>query len=423
MNFLDELRWRGLLADISAGMEEHLRQPRCGYLGFDPTAASLHVGNLVPIMLLVHFQRAGHKPIALIGGATALIGDPSGKSDERPLLDRETVEHNQKAIEAQLRRFMDFSNAPNGAVLLNNQAWLSSMKLLDFLRDVGKHSTISYMMSKESVRARMDSGLSFTEFSYQLLQAYDFYYLSQHYGCTVQMGGADQWGNITAGIELSRKLGGPHLYGLTSPLLTRPDGKKFGKSEEGNVWLDARLTSPYRFYQFWINLSDEEAARCLRIFSLLPREEIEMLEQQHRLQPERRIIQEFLAKDLTTRVHSAQEAKRAAHTAAILFGHGLADELRQLKADDFEMIRETLPHGILSRTTLERGLDVIKLAVDETGFLSSRSEARRLLQSQGISVNKTPVTANDMIGVNHLLCDRYLLLQKGKKNYFLVVVE
>lgn len=344
MNFIEELRWRELLFDSTPGIEEHLHNvPRSGYVGFDPSAPSLHIGNLVQIMLLVHFQRAGHKPVALVGGATGMIGDPSGKSEERKLLNEETIREYEEKIKNQLSRFLDFSKEVNPATIENNYTWFKDIRVLDFLRDVGKHLTVNYMLAKDSVKNRLESGISYTEFSYQLMQGYDFYWLNQHRGCTIQMGGSDQWGNITAGLELTRRKSGRELFAVTSPLITRADGKKFGKTEEGTIWLDASMTSPYKFYQFWLNVADEEASKYIRFFSLLSREEIELVEQQHLQAPHQRALQQALAKDITVRVHSAEDYQAALRASKILFGHTTEDELRSLSNRDFEEIFEGVP--------------------------------------------------------------------------------
>jgi tyrosyl-tRNA synthetase len=421
MNFLEELRWRGLLFDSTPGTDEHLASGiRTGYVGFDPSAPSLHIGNLVQIMLLVHFQRSGHKPIALVGGATGMIGDPSGKSEERNLQSEEVIRFNEGKIKVQLSRFLDFDSRTNPAVIANNFEWFRDFRLLDFLRDTGKHLTVNYMLAKESVKGRMETGISFTEFSYQLLQAFDFYWLNKHFGCTLQMGGSDQWGNITSGIELTRRKSGHDLFAVTSPLITRADGKKFGKTEQGNIWLEASLTSPYKFYQFWINVADDDAARYIRIFTLLSAEEIRDLEVRHLKSPDERILQKALAEEITVRVHSREDYHSAVRASGILFGKSTQEELRQLNNRDFEEVFEGVPSKNISRSVVEKGIDIIHLLVDETGFFPSRGEARRTIQSNGVSVNKKVVTETEIISGDHLINSKYLVIQKGKKSYFLV---
>jgi tyrosyl-tRNA synthetase len=424
MSFIEELRWRGLLFDSTPGAEDHLNKGiRGGYVGFDPSAPSLHIGNLVQIMLLVHFQKAGHKPIALVGGATGMIGDPSGKAEERKLLSEETIREYEVKIKNQLSKFLDFEDKKNAATLENNYQWFKEIKVLDFLRDVGKHLTVNYMIAKDSVKNRLESGISFTEFSYQLLQGYDFYWLNQHRDCTLQMGGSDQWGNIVAGIELTRRKSGNELHAVTSPLITRADGKKFGKTEEGTVWLDSTMTSPYKFYQFWLNVADEDASKYIRIFSLLSEGEIETIEQHHQQAPHLRALQQALAKDITVRVHSLEDYNAAVRASKILFGQTTQDELRSLTDRDFEEIFEGVPTKKISRNIFESGVDVMRLLVDETQFFPSKGEARRTIESNGAAVNKQTVALDHIIKSDQLINSRYLLLQKGKKNYFLVIAE
>ncbi|MBK9732444.1 MAG: tyrosine--tRNA ligase [Chitinophagaceae bacterium] len=423
MNFIEELKWRGLYFDTTPGTEEHLSSgSRIGYIGFDPSAPSLGIGNLVQIMLLTHFQRAGHKPIALVGGATGMIGDPSGKSEERKLLSEETIRANEEKIKLQLGKFLDFTGV-NAATIENNYQWYKDMTVLEFLREAGKHLTVNYMMAKDSVKSRLETGISYTEFTYQLLQGYDYYWLNSHRDCTLQMGGSDQWGNITAGIELSRRKSGNEVFAVTSPLITQSDGKKFGKSEKGNVFLDAAMTSPYKFYQFWLNVSDEDAAKYLRIFTLMNKEEIEAMEASHVKEPHLRLLQQALAKDITIRVHSAEDYNQAIRASKILFGQSTGEELQLLTDRDFEEIFEGVPTKKISRSLLENGLEVMKLLVDETQFLPSRSDARRIIQGNGASINKKNISPEEKINTSHLINDRYLLLQKGKKNYFLVIAE
>ncbi|HYV95783.1 MAG TPA: tyrosine--tRNA ligase [Chitinophagales bacterium] len=424
MNFIEELRWRGLLFDSTPGTEEHLNTGmRSGYVGFDPSAPSLHIGSLVQIMLLVHFQRAGHKPIALVGGATGMIGDPSGKSEERKLLNEETIRGYAEKIKIQLSRFLDFGSSGNAASLENNYEWFREIKVLDFLRDVGKHLTVNYMMAKDSVKSRLESGISFTEFSYQLLQGYDFYWLNQHRDCTMQMGGSDQWGNIVAGIELTRRKSGNELFAVTSQLIMRADGKKLGKTEEGAVWLDAAMTSPYKFYQYWINVTDEDAAKYIRYFSLLSKEEIDAIEAAHALEPGKRYLQQKLAEDITVRVHSREDYDAAVRASGILFGKSTGDDLHSLSNRDFEEIFEGVPTKKLSKSLFENGIDVMKLLVDDTQFFPSKGEARRTIESRGAAVNKQTISLDYIVKSEQLINNRYLVLQKGKKNYFLVIAE
>ncbi|MEO6168411.1 MAG: tyrosine--tRNA ligase [Chitinophagales bacterium] len=423
MIFIEELKWRGLYFDATPGAEEHLNTgSRIGYIGFDPSAPSLGIGNLVQIMLLTHFQRAGHKPIALVGGATGMIGDPSGKSEERKLLSEEIIRANEEKIKQQLSKFLDFTGT-NAATIENNFQWYKNMTVLEFLRDAGKHLTVNYMMAKDSVKSRLDTGISYTEFTYQLLQGYDYYWLNNHRGCTLQMGGSDQWGNITAGIELSRRKSGNEVYAITSPLITQSDGKKFGKSEKGNVFLDAAITSPYKFYQFWLNVTDADAARYLKIFTLLTKEEIETMEATHLAEPHLRLLQQALAKDMTIRVHSEDDYLQAIRASKILFGQSTGEELHSLNDRDFEEIFEGVPSKKISKSLLDEGIDVMQLMVDETQFFPSRGEARRIIQGNGASVNKKIVGLNQIIKTAELINNRYLLLQKGKKNYFLVIAE
>lgn len=423
MNFIEELKWRGLYFDATPGTEAHLESSsRTGYIGFDPSAPSLGIGNLVQIMLLTHFQRAGHKPIALVGGATGMIGDPSGKTEERKLLSEDAIRANEEKIKQQLSRFLDFEGA-NAATIENNYEWYKSMTVLDFLRDVGKHLTVNYMMAKDSVKSRLETGISYTEFTYQLLQGYDFYWLNSHRGCTLQMGGSDQWGNITAGIELARRKSAQEVYAVTSPLITQSDGKKFGKSEKGNVFLDPAMTSPYKFYQFWLNVSDEDAGKYLRVFTLLSKAEIEAMEKEHTAAPHLRLLQQALAKDITTRVHSAGDLQQAIRASKILFGQATGEELQMLTDRDFEEIFEGVPTKKISKTLLDGGIEVMKLLVDETQFLPSRGEARRIIQGNGAFINKKNITLDELVNTGNLINNRYLLLQKGKKNYFLVIAE
>ncbi|AXT62251.1 tyrosine--tRNA ligase [Aquimarina sp. AD10] len=425
-NFIEELKWRGMLHDAMPGTEEYLmEQMRAAYVGFDPTADSLHIGNLVPIMLLAHYQRAGHKPFALVGGATGMIGDPSGKSAERNLLDEKTLRHNQEAIKAQLARFLDFeSNEANAAVLVNNYDWMKNFSFLEFIRDVGKHITVNYMMAKDSVKNRISSessdGMSFTEFTYQLVQGYDFLHLYKEHDCTLQMGGSDQWGNITTGTELIRRIGGGKGYALTCPLITKSDGSKFGKSEGGNVWLDAKRTSPYKFYQYWLNTSDEDAEKYIKIFTFLTKEEIESLILEHKEAPHLRILQKKLADEVTVIVHSQEDLDNAIKASAILFGKSTSADLKDLDEATFLDVFDGVPQSELPREILTEGLNIIGALAEKTGFLKSNGEARRALKENSISVNKEKVTDSYAISESDLINDMFILLQRGRRNYFVI---
>jgi len=424
MNFVEELKWRGMIQDITPGTEAQLqKEMTAAYVGFDPTADSLHIGNLVPIMLLAQFQRCGHKPIALVGGATGMIGDPSGKSEERKLLDEKTIQHNLDCQKKQLRQFLDFdSGKANQALMVNNFDWFKEMHFLQFLRDAGKHISVSYMMAKESVKKRLETGISFTEFSYQLIQAFDFYYLNTHHDCKMQMGGSDQWGNIVSGTELIRRKSGNEAFALTCPLITKADGSKFGKSEGGNVWLDAEKTSPYEFYQFWLNASDEDAAKYLRIFTFKPQDEIKSLEEAHSEAPHQRKLQKALAEDLTTRVHSQKALDNAVLASSILFGNATTEQLKTLSESDLLSVFKGVPQSDLPRAEVESGLDIIRLSVEFTDAFNSNGEARRMLQNNGLSLNKEKVGMDRVIVIEDLILNKYLLLQKGKKKYYLIRV-
>ena len=428
-NFIEELRWRGMIQDIMPETEQHLMEGlRAAYVGFDPTADSLHIGNLVSVMMLRHFQNCGHKPYALVGGATGMIGDPSGKSAERNLLTEEVLAHNIKGIQKQLAKFLDFeSEAPNRAELVNNYDWMKEFSFLSFIRDIGKHITVNYMMAKDSVKKRFDpnentDGMSFTEFSYQLLQGYDFLHLYRQKGLTLQMGGSDQWGNITTGTELIRRIAGGKAYALTCPLITKADGTKFGKSEGGNVWLDAEKTSPYKFYQYWINVSDEDAQRYIKIFTMLSREEIEQLISEHQAAPHLRILQNKLAEELTTLVHGREELQKAQKASQILFGNSTSDDLRQLDAKTFLEVFDGVPQAEVTRADIAAGLDMIAALSAKTGFIASNSEARRALKEKSIAVNKEKVEESYIIGEKDIIDDKFVLLQRGKKNYFVIVI-
>ncbi len=419
MDFLEELRWRGMLHDVMPGTDEQLKKEMTlGYVGFDPTADSLHIGNLVPIMLLVHFQRAGHKPIALVGGATGMVGDPSGKSNERNMLDIDTLNHNLSCQKAQLEKFLDFDCGANSAEIVNNYDWFKDISFLDFIRDVGKHITVNYMMAKDSVKKRLEgNGMSFTEFTYQLVQGYDFYHLWKERNCLLQFGGSDQWGNIVTGTELVRRKGGGQAFACTATLITKADGSKFGKSEGGNVWIDPKKTSPYKFYQYWLNASDEDAKKYIRIFTLKDQASIEAIEAEHDQSPEQRILQKALAEDITLRIHG-EEALEMAHKASnILFGKSTAEDLKSISEDDFLSIFSGVPQSEISMEELKSGLGIIDALSAKSGFLKSNGEARRALKENSISVNKTKVNDQYMLGERDLLSQRYVLLQRGKKSY------
>ena len=425
MNFVEELRWRGMLHDIMPGTEELFnKEVTSVYLGIDPTADSLHIGHLVGIMMLSHLQRCGHRPIALLGGATGMIGDPSGKSQERNLLDEATLRHNQECIKKQLSKFLDFDGKePNAALLVNNYDWMSKFSFLEFIRDVGKHLTVNYMMAKDSVKKRFNGegdGMSFTEFSYQLVQGYDFLHLYQTQNCKVQMGGSDQWGNITTGTELIRRMLNGEAYALTCPLITKADGGKFGKTEKGNVWLDPARTSPYAFYQFWLNCSDDDSKRYIRIFTHFTKEEIEEMERQHDAEPHLRILQKALAKDLTVRVHSQEDYDAAVNASEILFGKGTAENLAALSEEMFLSVFEGVPQFEVPMTVLDDTCGVVDFLAKHTQVFNSNGEARRMLKDNGVSINKTKVKEDKTVTKDDLLNGKYVLVQKGKKNYFIV---
>ena len=428
MNFVEELRWRGMLHDMMPGTEELLAKEQVtAYIGFDPTADSLHIGHLCSVMILRHFQRCGHKPLALIGGATGMIGDPSGKSQERNLLTEEVLQHNIEGMKKQLSKFLDFdSDAPNHAELVNNYDWMKDFTFLDFAREVGKHITVNYMMAKDSVKKRLNGeardGLSFTEFTYQLLQGYDFLHLYETKGCKLQMGGSDQWGNITTGAELIRRTNGGEAFALTCPLITKADGGKFGKTESGNVWLDPRYTSPYKFYQFWLNVSDEDAARYIKIFTALPKEEIEALTAQHTEAPHLRVLQKRLAKEVTIMVHSEEDYNAAVEASGILFGNSTSEALKHLDEETLLSVFEGVPQFNVALSVLDNGCKVIDLLTEHASVFPSKGELRKLIQSGGVSINKEKVTSTDEeIKSGNLLNNKYLLVQKGKKNYFLLI--
>ncbi len=427
MNFVEELRWRGMLHDIMPGTEEELdKKMTSGYIGFDPTADSLHVGHLTQIMTLIHFQRAGHKPFALVGGATGMVGDPSGKSAERNLLSEETLNHNVSRLEAQLKKFLDFDSGANSAEMVNNFDWFKNFNFLDFIRDVGKHITVNYMMAKDSVRKRLEgeTGMSFTEFSYQLVQGYDFYYLWKERDCQVQMGGSDQWGNIVTGTELIRRKGHGSAFAITTQLIKKADGTKFGKTESGAVWLDPARTSPYKFYQFWLNASDDDAKSWIRIFTLKTQQEIESLEAEHNEAPHLRILQKALAKEITVRTHSEEALETALKTSDFLFGTGSLDFLSALDHAGVLDVFDGIPRFRISKDELLAGVNATDLLAEKTSVFPSKGEARKMMQGGGVSINKVKVTdAAEMFTADKLINDLYLVIQKGKKNYFLLIAE
>jgi len=430
MNFVEELKWRGMIHDIMPGTEERLQKGMASaYIGFDPTADSLHIGHLVGVMMLKHFQRAGHRPIALVGGATGMIGDPSMKSQERNLLDEKTLRKNQEAIKAQLSKFLDFeSDIPNKAIMVNNYDWTKDYSFLNFIRDIGKYITVNYMMAKDSVKKRLSSesneGMSFTEFSYQLLQGFDFLFLYENYDCCLQMGGSDQWGNITTGTELIRKKANGDAFALTCPLITKADGGKFGKTESGNVWLDKRYTSPYQFYQFWLNVSDADAAKFIKIFTALNSDEIEQLIAEQTTAPHLRPLQKRLAKEVTLMVHSQEEYDAAVEASQILFGNSTSDILKKLDETTLLEIFAGVTQHEISKKELSCGIKAIDLLVDKAAVFPSKGEMRKMVQSGGVSLNKEKLSSPDVvIDLSYLLGDKYLLVQKGKKNYFLLIAK
>jgi tyrosyl-tRNA synthetase len=424
-NFVEELRWRGMLHDIMPGTEEQLtRESTCGYIGFDPTADSLHIGHLTQIMTLLNFQKAGHKPFALVGGATGMVGDPSGKSAERNLLSEDVLRHNESCVKKQLEKFLDFTGS-NKAEMVNNYDWFKEFRFLDFIRDVGKHITVNYMMSKDSVQKRLDSGLSFTEFTYQLVQGYDFYWLYKNKNCKLQMGGSDQWGNIVTGTELIRRKTDGDAFALTTRLITKADGTKFGKTEGGNIWLDPKRTSPYKFYQYWLNVSDEDGVNFIKIFTQFSKEEIDTLVAEHTLAPQLRKLQQVLAKDITVRVHSASDYENAIKASNILFGNSTTEELQSLDEDTLLSVFEGVPQVSITREEYESAPTVTDLlsAVSKGIIFTSKGEARKMIQGGGVSINKFKVEDVNQKPVYALLQNKYLLAQKGKKNYYLLVIE
>lgn len=427
-DFVEELQWRGMVHDVMPDTQKHLLETmRSAYVGFDPTADSLHIGNLVPIMLLAFFQKAGHKPVALVGGATGMIGDPSGKSSERNLLDEATLRHNQECVRNQLSQFLDFtSGAANEAVMVNNYDWMKEFSFLDFIRDVGKHITVNYMMAKDSVKNRLSGenadGMSFTEFTYQMVQGYDFLHLYKNNNCTLQMGGSDQWGNITTGTELIRRIGGGKGYALTCPLITKSDGSKFGKSEGGNVWLDPKRTSPYKFYQYWLNTSDEDAAKYMKIFTFLDKKTIDELIAAHKGHEDAKELQKRLAKEVTTTVHGTEAFEKAQEASTILFSKTAAEDIRKIDEDTFLSVFEGVPQATVDRSELDAGLDIIGALAEKTGFLKSNGEARRALKENSVSVNFTKVKEGHLLSTADLIHDKFILIQRGKKNKFIMNV-
>ncbi|MCX6329618.1 MAG: tyrosine--tRNA ligase [Bacteroidia bacterium] len=429
MNFIEELKWRGMIHDIMPGTEELLnKEITIGYIGFDPTSDSLHIGHMVQIMLLVHFQRAGHVPVALIGGATGMIGDPSGKSEERNLLDEPTLRKNQEGIKKQLSKFLDFqSDKKNKAIMVNNYDWMKEYSYLGFIREIGKHITVNYMMAKDSVKKRLKSdakeGMSYTEFSYQLVQGTDFLHLYNKYGCKLQMGGSDQWGNIITGTELIRRKTGGEAFALTCPLITKTDGSKFGKTEAGNVWLDPEKTSPYHFYQFWLNISDEDAAKYIKIFTLIGKKEIETLISEHKKMPHERLLQKRLAEEVTVMVHSREELESAVEASQILFGKGTTESLKKMNENTFLSVFEGVPTFDVKKEILTGGITFASLCTEQSQVFPSKGELKRMVQGGGVSLNKAKVENPDLsITLDLLLNKKYLLIQKGKKNYFLIRV-
>ena len=429
MNFVEELQWRGMIHNIMPGTEEQLaKETTTAYVGIDPTADSLHVGHLVSVMMMKHFQLAGHKPIFIIGGATGMIGDPSGKSQERNLLDEATIRHNQEAIKNQLSKFIDFtSDSPNAAIMLNNYDWMKNFSFLEFIRDIGKHITVNYMMAKDSVKKRLSAesaqGMSFTEFTYQLVQGYDFLHLRTTHNCKLQMGGSDQWGNITTGTELIRRKTDLEAFALTWPLMTKSDGKKFGKTESGNIWLDPKRTSPYKFYQFWLNTTDLDAEKYIKIFTILPPAQIDELIERHRQNPGIRELQKVLAKEITILIHGQEAYDSALEASNILFGKATADSLRKLDEDTLLAVFEGVPQFNISKDELANGIGIVDFLAEKTSILNSKGEARRALKANGISINKEKVTEDLIVNQSNLIGDKYILAQSGKKNYFLVIAS
>jgi len=422
MNFVEELKWRGMIHDIMPGTQEQFeKEMTSAYIGFDPTADSLHIGSLVQIMILVHLQKCGHKPFALVGGATGMVGDPSGKSKERNLLDEKTLNHNLTSVQKQLEQFLDFDCGANSAEVVNNYDWFKEFNFLDFIRDVGKHMSVNYMMAKDSVKSRLETGMSFTEFSYQLVQGYDFYWLWKNKNCKVQLGGSDQWGNIVTGTELVRRKGGGKAFAVTTPLIKKADGGKFGKTESGNVWLDKTKTSPYKFYQFWLNSTDDDAKNYIKIFTLLSQTEIEKLIAEHDEAPHLRVLQKAIAEEVTTRVHSKEDLEMAIKASNILFGKSTADDLKSLDEETFLSVFEGVPQFEMNKADL--GLGILDILAEKTQIFASKGEARRMISSNAVSINKEKITEDVQLSENDLLNGKYILAQKGKKNYFLIIIS
>ena len=421
MNFVEELKWRGMIHDIMPGTKEQFeKEMTSAYIGFDPTADSLHIGSLVQIMILVHLQRCGHKPFALVGGATGMVGDPSGKSKERNLLDEKTLNHNLSCVQKQLEQFLNFDCGANSAEVVNNYDWFKEFNFLEFIRDVGKHIPVNYMMAKDSVKSRLESGMSFTEFSYQLVQGYDFYWLWKNKNCKVQLGGSDQWGNIVTGTELIRRKGEGKAFAVTTPLIKKADGGKFGKTETGNIWLDKTKTSPYKFYQFWLNSSDEDSKNYIKIFTLKSQEEVKHLTTEHEDAPHLRILQKAIAEEVTTRVHSSEDLDMAIKASNILFGKSTADDLKSLDEETFLSVFEGVPQFEISKADLD--LNILDIVAEKTQIFASKGEARRMIKSNAVSINKEKITEDIQLSENNLLNGKYILAQKGKKNYFLIIV-
>ena len=421
MNFVEEMKWRGMIHDIMPGTEEQLqKEMTSAYIGFDPTADSLHIGSLVQIMILVHLQRSGHKPYALVGGATGMVGDPSGKSKERNLLSSDILDHNVACVHKQLAQFLDFDCGENSAEMVNNYDWFKEINFLDFIRDVGKHISVNYMMAKDSVKSRLETGMSFTEFTYQLVQGYDFYHLYTEKNCKLQLGGSDQWGNIVTGTELIRRKARGEAFAITTPLIKKADGTKFGKTEGGNVWLDAARTSPYKFYQYWLNSSDEDAKTYIKIFTLMSEQEIATLIAEHEEAPHLRVLQKALGKDVTIRVHSEDAYNRAIEASEILFGKNTAEQLKNIEERDLLDIFEGVPQFEVSKSSIESGAQIIDLLAQQSQVFASNGEARRMIKSNAVSVNKLKVSEDKVVTTEDLLNEKYILVQKGKKNYFLL---
>ena len=422
MNFVEELKWRGMIHDIMPGTQKQFeKEMTSAYIGFDPTADSLHIGSLVQIMILVHLQRCGHKPFALVGGATGMVGDPSGKSKERNLLDEKALNHNLTSVQKQLEQFLNFDCGANSAEVVNNYDWFKEFNFLDFIRDVGKHMSVNYMMAKDSVKSRLETGMSFTEFSYQLVQGYDFYWLWKNKNCKVQLGGSDQWGNIVTGTELVRRKGGGKAFAVTTPLIKKADGGKFGKTESGNVWLDKTKTSPYKFYQFWLNSTDDDAKNYIKIFTLLSQTEIEKLIAEHDEAPHLRVLQKAIAEEVTTRVHSKEDLEMAIKASNILFGKSTAEDLKSLDEDTFLSVFEGVPQFEMNKADL--GLGILDILAEKTQIFASKGEARRMISSNAVSINKEKITEDVQLSENDLLNGKYILAQKGKKNYFLIIIS